>query len=230
MAGMTFEAGLKGIEPTAECLSYQWADGVSTQVSAMNDISQDNFYNTDSGTISDAILKFQEIDKEIINTNWIYELDQSKKALMAEIIDLTTEFKGLKTGIEPSVLQQAMGLYNDNLELAQKAFYNLYLVTLCESYNGSDSRFVLSYQVRNSKTGSYREVQVGYWAGDSFQTPGFTLTSDESIVDTKYDQIDISSCGSAQENLDGCNANLRKELSKRGIKTDDLPPRPGDTR
>lgn len=223
---ITFEQGLEGISPTAECLSYPYVEGASAKVALAEELAQDNFC-AGGGSISQATTIVEAINKVISETNYYYQLATSKQAVLAEVISEMGNLKTLKTSIDPGTLQAAINLYNDNLELAQKMYFNQTLRDSANAYNNSgSSRYVLYVTINGSVN-----VKAGEFTSNGYKSYTINLGKDDKITNKTYDEISCSALSQTPTDIGSCdsaNNQLMAELSKRGISYITIPTRPSN--
>ena len=224
---ITFEEGLSGIAPTAECLSYPYVENGSAIVGLASELQEDNF-GSGSGSISSAITSLEGMDQKLASTGYYYEIEDNKKELMAEVISEMNNLKTMKTGIDPAAIQSAISTYNDNLELAQKQYYFMQQLEAVNAYNSSgSSRYILSKVYQKSGT-----IPCGEITSSGYKSYNVSVPKDDTCIRINYDSISCAAMSSNPQDvgsLNSANSELASQLARRGKSVNiSLPSKPSN--
>ena len=187
---------------------------VASMGEIVNDYNKD-YFTTEGKTISEALNQLDLIHKGLVESGYFYGKHPEGEAPLAGdggIIDLMQQFQTAKTQMDPSLIEEATGLYNDDLEKAKNLKYKEYLESKCDEYNNNPKvlGLYLDYSQKNyseqiDSEGNSTWVEDGYnYVGQEFNDYGYFDSKCWNSNTPRYENIpDTATIGSEYVVNDG---------------------------
>jgi len=193
-----FESGLNGIKCDASALELPFIRPVDKLVNTITDIKEDNFFHSDSTTLTEVSEKLSEINAAITKDTYFYlsVCGGEKQVELKELLELLEELKAKKLALEPSIIGNDATKYNDNVEAAKLCYLSDLEVGELEKYKKNPHPLTYQMWGRDEKYNTvYEDVIVGVINGNKFTKKEYTLKKikyDSHILNTiKDDKFSI---------------------------------------
>ena len=221
----------EGVTVNSESYGASGITNISSILKSILDFGMDNFYEGDSGSISTAIDSLKELHQAVEETNYMYEIDPSKRTLMEEILSELETFKTTKTSVDSGLLADDMHEYNSSLSTAKVGYEISELLKTIGNYNLNIHKPLIYYLKKNDnnpdedKPDTIRHVYAVvqdevYKVIDQSLYAGYHLTTREDdriwIANIK-DPVGSSVTGSQYGTFEAVRQDLAKKARGRGM-------------
>ena len=126
--GVNVESGVK---------SAKYCGGKQTVLTTVNSMAEDNYYTSDSGSITQSIQQVKDLRDQIDKTGILFKYYPEQKTKFENVISEMQDYKNQKTSMQPSTLNNEIDKYDKSLYAAKNAWDTSEMLEVANQYNAN---------------------------------------------------------------------------------------------
>ena len=136
----------QGVNVNSGVKSASYCGGRGTVTQTVGAMAEDNYYTSDSGSISQSIDQVKELKNQIDKTGILFKYYPEQKAKFDNVISEMQDYKSQKTSMQPSTLNKEIEQYDKSLYAAKFAWDTHELLNKADEYNADPYKIYEQYE------------------------------------------------------------------------------------